>query len=205
MTDLHDKLTALLTAHPAVAERLLFACQRELSYAQRGGFRPEQEDRIAADILDEIPTDYFSSALARVAEAVESSIAIMYWDSHGGKQDPSWSAVVSQGFDNNAGDGATLRAALIALWLAILTAVCEKCERCEGDGYDIEVRNYEYEYVMEEHGCDIPVGTVIRDQQQEQVQVQCASCNGTGYKTPDAPKILDALVGSAGSPQVGEE
>jgi len=131
MTNLHDRLTALLTANPDVAERLETARGFPAGTYKR---TPEALYSLADYFLCEQPTDYFSSALAPVADVLTKPGAGVIKRTDVVPWHPQETRVYVRFVGENRnyeipglseGWGADERSANQALWVALLERGCD--------------------------------------------------------------------------------
>lgn len=177
-SSLQDRLTKVLAANAEVAERV----DRSEGGCAVGCGSETWPQSLAQHTLAK-PDSYFSAALSRVQKALRADV-------------PHYSSVLLEVECRKIGWMAALRAegvrlqvtqptlreALQALWLAVLEAGCEPCERCSGVGKILVV------------GKDRPEATH---------EEPCPDCTGTGYKLPRV--ILHALAGTEASRSVRGE
>jgi len=171
MTDLSDKLTKLLDENRDVAERLWQMLDRQMYTPDKGAkLRCSRAEYVAYKMIKALPTDYFTAALARVADMWGVHLNWGYIPrSIRDKDERYWVSLDPSVYGEDVEWEISDRAAKQALYVALLERAVEKCGECGGDG-KVDVR--------------LPNDYVRRD--------TCEACNGTGRKYP---KLLDALVG----------
>jgi len=120
---LQDRLTTVLAANADVAERF---GKRALPK-----FPLPLTAREITECMFRYPDSYFSAALARVAILRGQCFYAMAPITTDDTPSADWLAYFKPD-DRDDTRGRTLREALQALWVAVLEAACEKCERCRG-------------------------------------------------------------------------
>jgi hypothetical protein len=179
----HRELTALLMAHPDVVERVIRLCQAVVPLYKRHTIREGVVAQTVKDILDNLPTDYFGAALARVADVWDVPLVYPTYT----PKDKCYRAWLDvEGSDEIEVCAGSLREALQALWVALLALAVAPCDDEHSNILDALV--------------EVAVEPCERCGGLKQITLNgiwyedCPDCHGSGRKHPGIP---DALVGSA--------